>query len=178
MTIRELALRHAISFLGVHEQPPYSNRGPQIDEWNRRAGAPVGSFWCCSFVHSMFGLAGFDLPGGASVEAFRSQARREGWQVARPRRGDAACYDFHEGSRYGAFGDHIGLVERVLALRWRSGVFVGLIRTVEGNTSAQADLHGSQSNGGGVYRRWRWITGSVGAEFFRVPGLVPKPRSR
>lgn len=169
--IRVRALKRAQHFCALHvrEQPPGSNRGPLIDLWNEAAGVPAGSSWCASFVHAMFRYAGFDLPGGASVQQIRQAARARDWIVRRPRRGDLACFDWHQGSPYGAFGDHVGFVERVLALRWANGTFTGWIQTVEGNTSPQAQLAGSQSDGGGVYRRRRWIRG-IGAEFVRVPG--------
>ena len=41
--------------LGVHETGP--NRGPRIDEWNRDAGAALGSPWCASWVHAMHYIA-------------------------------------------------------------------------------------------------------------------------
>ena len=169
MTYRLAALKQAATHLGVHEQPPHSNRGPLIDKWNRDAGAPIGSYWCCSFVHCMFKAVGFDLWGGASVQQVRQGAKQRGLIVKRPFRGDLACFDFNEGDRYGPFGDHIGFVARVLALRWTDGRFTGWITTLEANTSKQNDLTGSQSNGGGVYRRRRWLRG-ISAEFVRVPG--------
>ena len=163
-TLRLAALDHAKAFVGVVERPPGSNRGEEIDRWNAAAGAPPGSPWCCSFVHAMFAAAGFELRGGASVEAVLTAAREAGWLVARPLRGDLACFDFHEGDRYGPYGDHIGFVERVLALRWAGGRFTGWIATVEGNT------------GDGVFRRRRWLRG-IGAEFVRVPGEAAAPET-
>jgi hypothetical protein len=168
VTFREDALRQAITFRGTTEQPPGSNRGPEIDKWNRDAGAPAGSYWCCSFQHGMFKLAGFNLPGGASVGQLLSIATTKGWRVDRPLRGDLVCFEFGEGAY--AYDDHIGIVERVLALRWNGNVFAGWIRTIEGNTSAQANLTDSQSNGGGVFGRTRWIRSPIGARFVRVPG--------
>jgi hypothetical protein len=171
LTVREAALRRALTFVGTTENPPGSNKGPLIDQWNESAGVPAGSFWCCSFIHAMFKqAANYSLGGGASVSALLYWARTAKFVVARPRRGDLACFDFSEGDRYGPFGDHIGQVVRVLALRWSGGKFTGWIRTVEGNTSRQNDLFGSQSNGGGVFIRTRWIRKPVGAVFVRVPG--------
>lgn len=168
-TFRVAALQRAVAKRGISEQPAFSNRGKAIDQWNTDADAPLGSPYCCSYVHAMFGKAGFKLPGGASVAKVIAAARAEGWIVSRPKRGDLACFDFGTG-KYGPYGDHIGFVERTLALRWRGGVFVGWVQTIEANTSAQGDFGGSQSNGGGVFRRRRWITGGVGAQFVRVPG--------
>lgn len=164
--VRLRALDRARKKIGVTEHPPGSNRGPIIDDWNKSAGAPAGSFWCCSFVHAMYDREGFDLPGGASVQRVRQAAIKAGWIVRRPFRGDLACFDFHEGDRYGPYGDHIGFVERVLALRWSAGKFTGYIQTIEGNTSS--GVAGSQDNGGGVYRRRRWLI-NASAQFVRVP---------
>lgn len=164
--LRLRALERARGYIGTTEQPPGSNRGPLIDEWNRTAGVPAGSYWCCSFVHSMFQLCGKTLPGGASVGNLLRSARDVGWVVKRPRRGDLVCFEFGEGAW--AYDDHIGHVDRVLALRWSGGRFSGWIQTIEGNTSAQGDTTGSQSNGGGVFPRRRWIRG-IGATFVRVP---------
>lgn len=165
VSARIRALTLAGNKVGVKEVPP--NRGALIDAWNALAGAPTGSPWCASFVHAMFKKAGLDLPGGASVEAILTAAKAKGWVVKRPLRGDLACFDFNEGDKYGPFGDHIGFVERVLALRWGNGTFTGWVATVEGNTSS--GVAGSQSDGGGVYRRRRWVRG-IGAEFVRVQG--------
>lgn len=167
VTIREAALRKAISFLGVTEHPPDSNRGRLIDRWNKDACGETGVYWCCSFVHGMFKLAGYALPGGASVGSVLSWARSKGYVVARPRRGDLACLEFGEGAW--AYDDHIALIEKVLALRWNGRTFTGWIQTIEGNTSS--GRAGSQGNGGGVYRRRRWVRG-IGAEFVRIPGQL------
>lgn len=142
------ALSKARAFIGTHEHPPDSNRGPMIDKWNRDAGVPVGSRWCMSFVHGMFLLCGRTLGGGASVGNFEDWARRRGWLVARPFAGDVVCYRFDADD----WPDHTGIVERVLALRWQGRTFVGWVRIVEGNTS-----FGNDANGGAVMRRTRWI---------------------
>jgi hypothetical protein len=166
MLARLAAVKKAETYIGVVERPPGSNRGLLIDHWNQDACGTTGVYWCCSFVHGMFKLVGVDLPGGASVGNLLAAAQAKGWVVARPRRGDLACFEFGEGAY--DYGDHIGIVEKVLALRWSRGKFTGWIQTVEGNTSAQGKT-GSQSNGGGVFRRRRWVRG-IGATFVRVPG--------
>lgn len=159
------ALKAAQSYVGVEEFPPGSNRGTWIDRWNMDACGMVGVFWCCSFIHGMFLKVGYYLPGGASVGNLLASAKKQSWVVKRPRRGDLVCFEFGEGAY--DYGDHIGIIERVLALRWSGDKFTGWIQTVEGNTSAQGKT-GSQSNGGGVFRRRRWVRG-IGATFVRVP---------
>lgn len=44
----------ALSLVGTVEQPPGSNRGPQIDQWNKAASIPVGSPWCAAFATGMY----------------------------------------------------------------------------------------------------------------------------
>lgn len=48
------AVRHAVACVGVCESPLGSNRGTEVDEWNRLSGAAVASFWCASFVSSIW----------------------------------------------------------------------------------------------------------------------------
>lgn len=163
MSTRVKALNCAKKHVGVTENPPGSNRGPQIDKWNLAACGLTGVYWCASFVHGMYLEAGKNLPGGASVLNVKTWARSQGDLVKRPRRADLVCFEFGEGTW--DFGDHIGIVEKVLALRWSNGTFTGRIQTIEGNTSS--GLAGSQSNGGGVFRRRRWVRG-IGAQFVRV----------
>jgi hypothetical protein len=43
----------AYGFVGEEETPRGSNRSKLIDQWNKSVGAPVGSFWCASFVSAM-----------------------------------------------------------------------------------------------------------------------------
>lgn len=35
---------------GIYESPAKTDKGPWIDYWNKMVGAPVGSYWCASFV--------------------------------------------------------------------------------------------------------------------------------
>jgi len=48
--LTETFLDIANKYIGVTESPVGSNRGPLIDRWNMNAHAPIGSFWCASFV--------------------------------------------------------------------------------------------------------------------------------
>lgn len=152
------ALADARTFIGVYETPPNSNRGPLIDRWNRDAGVPVGTPWCLSFVRAMFARNGVTLGGNALVQAFANWAETNGYLVGRPFAGDVVCYDW-DGT--GAWHDHVGIVDKVLAVRWFGGRFVGLIRAVEGNTS-----FGDDSNGGMVMVRTRWCHRCL---FARIP---------
>jgi hypothetical protein len=138
--------------IGVSEQPPGSNRGVLIDKWNLEAEVPIGSEWCMSTVHAAYKSVGVTLGGWASVGNFASWASQQGWTIGRPRRGDVGCLDWNGDS----WPDHAVIVERVLALRWRNGRFVGWIQYVAGNDGNQ------------VRRRRIWVPAT--SRFARVPG--------
>jgi hypothetical protein len=148
---RICALLKAATFVGTTEQPPGSNRGPLIDRWNMGAGVPLGSAWCMSFQHAMFRLCGVKLGGWASVGNFEAWAFKHAYEVRRPRRGDLICFEWELDS----WPDHVGIAERVLALRWKGVRFVGWVRYIAGN------------DGNAVSRRTRWMTERD--RFCRVP---------
>lgn len=160
VSVREAALRRALRYVGTKEQPPGSNDGPLIRKWLRSAGIYSPAPWCMAFVHAMYAAEGVQLGGYASVGFFQDWARRNGELVTRPLRGDIVCYDWDSNG----WADHVGIVVRVLALRWKNKVFAGYVRTVEGNTAV-----GNDSNGGQVMIRTRWINT---AKFARIPGMA------
>lgn len=43
-------LDYTASKAGLIEIPPGSNRGPELDEWAKEFGSPLGSFWCALMV--------------------------------------------------------------------------------------------------------------------------------
>lgn len=49
----DLFIDIANKYVGVTENPVGSNRGPLIDRWNTNVNAPLGSFWCASFVSAV-----------------------------------------------------------------------------------------------------------------------------
>jgi hypothetical protein len=69
--------------LAVCEEPPSSNRGPDIDAWNARAQAPKGSFWCASWATAVWEDCVVDLPpkGRASCDNLVRWAKQEGLWV-------------------------------------------------------------------------------------------------
>lgn len=167
---RHLALSRATRFLGFKEESADSNQGPYdptlqggISYWQRRTNGVTGYPWCAAFVYNMFldvhvdlKERGLKLPSW--VVDWVRWGRASGYEVLRPLKGDVVCFDWNEDQTR----DHMGFVEKVLALRWRGKRFVGYIRTIEGNTAA-----GNDSNGGQVQRRWRWVNSST--VFLRIP---------
>jgi CHAP domain len=49
--ISPAALAFAVTQIGVREKPLGSNRGPEVDEYLKSTGTPIGSFWCMAFVY-------------------------------------------------------------------------------------------------------------------------------
>jgi len=137
---RQAAIAFGRHYIGVHEEPAGSNRGPLIDRWQRRFSF-LGVAWCGLYLGNEL------LAGGvkgvtsriASVEAIEDDARAHrgcffGWtegfgEHALP--GDAVVL-------FGR-GVHVELIVRVVQ---------GGYETIGGNTSATHA--GNQSAGGCV----------------------------
>jgi len=127
----------AKSYIGESENLG-PNRSINIDRWNRFANAPVGSYWCASFVSAMYHQGGYVAPVTAWSPAFFTNPKNL-VKLADIRRNDAIGFYFPKKGRIA----HIGLIERL------QGAY---IVTVEGNTSDDA---GIVRDGGGVYRKFR-----------------------
>lgn len=157
----------AATKLGIREVGG-NNHGPWVKKFLAEVGLPEGYAWCDAFQSfEMDGAAGHRLPiESASVAQTYATAKKLGWVVPKPGRGDLVCYDF-DGD--GQFDDHIGLVVKAVSI----GPMLTL-DTVEGNTSS--GVAGSQGDGDGVFLRRRVISAkSVG--FVRIPGNVADERT-
>ena len=123
--------------LGVREDPPESNNVRYNTWYYGREVSGSAYPWCMAFVQWAFDRAGKPLPyKTASCSALLGWYRqnRPECVVKDPRPGDIILYTF----------SHTGIVEQV---------GTGTVTAIEGNTSAGSS--GSQSNGGGVFRRTR-----------------------
>jgi len=155
-------LAQARLYLWVKEDPPGTNRGPHIDRWCRWANGLTGYPWCAAFICGMIREAcGLIIPEPrrASVGFLEAWAKSIGHLLSpgvRPIPGDLICYRFDSDN----WPDHIGIVDKVVAVRWLGGSFLGTVRTIEGNTSA-----GNHANGGQVQPRWRSVPRST---FIRI----------
>lgn len=126
--------------LGICENPPSSNN-VKYNTWfygrEVRDTATTKYPWCMAFVQWCFDQAGTPLPRRtASCSNLLDWYRRYRLEriASEPKPGDIVIYNF----------GHTGIVESVAA---------STITAIEGNTSAGEA--GSQSNGGGVFRRKR-----------------------
>jgi hypothetical protein len=149
--LREV-LQRAASQVGLKEDPPGSNRGPEVDLYLRAVGlAPErGSYpWCAAFVYYCFDWAAADLKRAnpavktASVLAHWERARKQGIPciataqaaenpaLVRP----GAVFVLATGRGQG----HMGFVEAIEGAR---------LVTIEGNSN-----RGGSREGIGVYRR-------------------------
>ena len=140
------ALAAAQSQVGVSEQPPGSNDGPQIANYRTAtAGSGVGP-WCAYFVSWAAAQAGVPLgeagQGFGGVSAVWDWGQRTGrWTPAaagaRPNPGDLIVWG----------SEHIGIVESVDP--------DGAIHTIEGNSSNAVTrrTHGADGDGATGYVR-------------------------
>jgi hypothetical protein len=143
------AARYLLRFVGQTESPPGSNDSPFLARWRRdfptlswMRGQPWCGFACLA---AWFHGANKKLPDGVVytpniVNWARSGQGFRAVPATHAQAGDLVVFDFDGGG-----ADHVGL-----ALGPAVG---GLIPTVEGNTSSSNS--GSQSNGGGVFKRSR-----------------------
>jgi hypothetical protein len=139
---RQAAVENCKRYLGVNENPPNSNRGNEIDDWNRRVAGYLGAPWCASFATCMAWDAGAKGGSSASVQYIVNMAKAgsgmfRGWTTdpGVPLRGDLAiisCSSCH--------------VEMVIDSD-------DAYDTIGGNTSPGSE--GSQYDGGCVAHRQR-----------------------
>jgi hypothetical protein len=119
--------------------------------------------WCDAFVAWVCKKAGIPLrdPTASTVQSLHDAIK--GHEVlAKPFRGCIALFDFPGGDEV----DHTGFVEEI---------HPEFVVTIEGNTSS--NMSGSQSNGGGVFRKVRRY--SQVQAFYFVPGMRrPIPRHK
>ena len=149
MALRHDALEVARKFVGTRENPPGSNWGFWVSKFLASAGIKTPAPWCAAFVCYCYKVAGRPLtfPNRASVGYFQQWLEKNGYIVKRPLSGDVVCYNFDSDD----WPDHMGIVDRVLAIRWKDGKFIGWIQVIEGNTSLT-----NQADGGRVMVRRRW----------------------
>lgn len=91
MTDADLLIKIALACEGASEVPPNTNAGPFVERCLKVVGLPKGQPWCAAFV-AMCGRVAFDedwplpLTGGCAV--LGDFAKKKGWLVDKPKRGD------------------------------------------------------------------------------------------
>ena len=141
MGTADCVIREAAGEIGATESPPGSNRQPYAAE----AGHANGQPWCASFVVAMMRRCGVRLPSESPytptmAAGFRNTGTWQG-RNSDVNPGDVCFFDFPDSvDRI----QHVGIVEQATD---------DTVTCIEGNTSAGSG--GSQSNGGGVFRRTR-----------------------
>lgn len=148
------ALVWARRWIGKTEQPPGSNKGDWgLTQWQQDLGEwLVGQAWCGTFVGTALIRAGVkginSRVAGVILILDDALNSRNGFKsvVYRRKTGHGSVRAGKPGDAIGLFGEstHVGLIEKRVT---------GGYQTIEGNTSSGNS--GSQSNGGGCYRRTR-----------------------
>lgn len=122
----------AFADCGICEQPMSSNRGGRIDEYNKRAGAPLGSYWCASWATAVWEDCGVRVPKAdrASTNALMAWAKKEGLWHSTPVIGAMVIYGVN------GHAEHVGIVIRtdpmLRSLEGNAGVAGGVTRNGEG----------------------------------------------
>lgn len=143
-TLRERALKKAISQIGIREKPVGSNCGPEVESYLASVGLGGGYFWCMAFVHYCFKEAAKEM--GVSNPFPKTAACVDAWNKASSFRiskqkaaenpglvvpGSVFILDYGNGH------GHTGIVRKCAG---------GSLQTVEGNTNSDGS-----SNGIGVF---------------------------
>lgn len=152
----------------VERGGPHGNDGNITKYWADTYPPFQGASWCADFVSWCFIMAGCPLPpidhqfGFTFCPDLANMANQKGWVIGGPRPG--AIVLFREGGTWA----HTEICRSVADA-------AGNFWTTGGNTSS--GNAGSQSNGGGVYRRLRNVSGigGGGCMFVWVPVFKSAP---
>lgn len=126
------ALDLALANIGVCEDPPGSNRGPEIDAWTQEFGSPLGSFWCALAVAKARRVGGLWVPATAagSCDEWLYEANHAGLVTQTPEAGAAVLYTNGKRITGGRYDGQLDAVHMGLVLRVRPVLF-----SIEGNTT-------------------------------------------
>ena len=151
---------------GVRERPKNSNRGPEVDEYLRRAGVQPPDMWCCAFVYWCFDEAanklGRDNPMVKTAGCLDHWRRSAGRGANRVSASDAISNPalIKPGAifimDYSGGKGHTGIVTEIHG---------GVLTTIEGNTDGSLTR-----DGGGVYRLKRKMS-NVNKGYIDYAGL-------
>ncbi len=162
-------LQIASSLVGVLENPPGSNRGPEVDKFVKSVGLnPAGRFpWCAAFIYYCFDQAAKQL--GIANPVVRTAGVLDHWNRAAAQKVPRITSARAQGDPtlvkpghlfimdYGGGSGHTGIVERVIG---------GKLVTIEGNTN-----NGGSREGIGVFRREQRKIASINKGFIDYTGF-------
>ena len=169
----------ATNEIGVREEPPGSNKGRRVVEYQRAAGVDPGEPWCVAFLYFCFESAALSLGmrnpmddgdcKTGSVLDLWNRARRAGNTLVLLR--EQALDDPSQvipgmifAISTGGGNGHVGLVVRVDGNR---------LETIEGNTN-----DGGSREGIGVFRRTGRTIDRINRGFIKFVASVPTRRKR
>lgn len=142
------AAKWMLAQVGTHEEPPGSNLGPGITDWERETGyaVPPGVFWCgCAVHHAVCVVGKANIPVGSRLGYDGNinndaRAHTNGLELVssvNSRLGDIVTFSFH----------HIALLT--------APVDSAGVHSVDGNSSAS---DGTNNNGGEVATHTRSLS--------------------
>lgn len=136
---KQLFVEIAQKYIGIKEDPMGSNCGPMIDRWNTSVNAPLGSYWCASFVSGVAleweYKSGLDWPlcFSADCDVWLAVAKKHGVLHTTPMAGDLVILvKTLNNGRQDAF--HIGIVEGLDE--------EGVWKSIEGNSNSNGSRNG------------------------------------
>ena len=166
------AVRNALQDVGVHESPRGSNRGKQIDQYNKDSGSPLGSVWCATALASWLRRAGCWVPAtsAGSCDKWVKDAKVAGRWIARPK-GAPIPKDIPIGAAV-LYGSHTPFDASHCGLIVISGG--GYLVSCEGNTTTESAAYSESRNG--LVVSLKDITAADPVLGFVLPKvLAPKP---
>jgi hypothetical protein len=112
-------LQASSDLIGVCEDPPGSNRGPDIDDWAKKFGSPLGSFWCALMQGEIADRSKSWRPtqNVGSCDEWYLQGEKAGLIIKEPRPGAIVLYTNGQLLTSGPYKGrkdavHIGRVQR------------------------------------------------------------------
>lgn len=126
------AIDFALANISVCEVPAGSNRGPEIDDWTREFGSPLGSYWCAIAVGKARKVGGLFIPTRdvGSCDEWYLQAERAGKLLADPCHAAAVLYTNGKRLETGRYAGRLDIVHIGLVCRVRPRLM-----SIEGNTT-------------------------------------------
>lgn len=100
--------------VGILEVPNGSNRGTRLDAMNKRAGTPLGSYWCAIWAGLVLADAGSMVPENYPGTDYWLPYVKDGREKATPEVGDVVIYGLKKAGPVVDWGNahHCGIIVR------------------------------------------------------------------